>query len=85
MKTIIIATAVAALALGASAAQAQSNSTEANVKADASMSAPKPAVRHHRKYRRHTTGIGSENNASAPGSRLPGKDKLNSKAYIQEH
>jgi len=85
MKIIVTAIAAAALCLGAGAAQAQSNSAEANVKADSSMSAPKPVIRHHRKYHRHTTGIGSENNASARGSSLPGKDRLNSKAYIQEH
>lgn len=92
MKILVTAIAAAALALGIGAAQAQSNSSDANMKADTSMkadsSASAPAHKHvaksHR-YHRHTTGIGSENNARAPGSRLPGKDKLNSKAYIQEH
>ena len=93
MKMIVTAIAAAALALGVSAAQAQSNSADTNVKADTSMKADssmsKPEHKHmarsHHRYHRHTTGIGSENNARAPGSRLPGKDKLNSKTYIQEH
>ena len=92
MKIIVTTIAATVLALGVGAAQAQSNSAEANVKADtsmnsgSSMSTPKRkhATRQH-KYRRHTTGIGRENNASARGSSLPGKDRLNSKAYIQEH
>jgi len=45
----------------------------------------KHMARSHHRYHRQTTGIGSENNARARGSQLPGKDRLNSKAYIQEH
>jgi hypothetical protein len=86
MKVIVTAIAATVLLIGAGAAQAQTNmSTSAQVKADSSMSSPKHTTRHHRTYRRHTDGIGSENNASARGSLLPGKDRLNSKAYIQDH
>jgi hypothetical protein len=92
MRIIITALATAALAFGVGAAQAQSNSAEANVKADtsmkagSSMSAPKRkhTARHHRAPR-YTTGIGSENNASAPGSVLPGKDRLQTKGFIEDH
>jgi hypothetical protein len=86
MKVIVTAIAAAALLIGAGAAQAQNSmSAGADMKADSSMSTPRHSARHHRTYRRHTTGIGSENNASARGSLLPGKDKLNSKAYLQNH
>jgi hypothetical protein len=86
MKVIVTAIAAAGLLIGAGAARAQTSmSAGADVKADSSVSTPKHITRHHRSYRRHTTGIGSENNASARGSSLPGKDRLNSKAYIQEH
>ncbi len=83
---VFIAIAATALLIGAGAAQAQNTSMSAgaDMKADSSMSTPKHTTRHHRAHR-HTTGIGSENNASARGSSLPGKDKLNSKGYLQYH
>jgi hypothetical protein len=87
MKIVITTLAVAALLAGAGVAQAQNTSTQADVKADTSMNAPKHKhmARSHHRYHRHTTGIGSENNASAPGTRLPGKDRLNSKGYLENH
>jgi hypothetical protein len=86
MKVIVTAIAATVLLIGAGAAQAQPNmSAGADVKADSSVSIRKHTARHHRAYHRQTTGIGSENNASARGSLLPGKDRLNSKAYIQDH
>src|SRR5690348_14766337 len=68
-----------------------SNNSDSSMKADSAMKSERSATRHkhvaqrHHRYHRQTTGIGSENNARARGSQLPGKDKLNSKAYIQEH
>jgi hypothetical protein len=79
---IVIAAAALALAAGSSAAMAQTTTSGPEVKAGATVHGT--ATSHPRRHR-YTTGIGAENNASARGSQLPGKDKLNSKAYIQDH
>lgn len=90
MKTLFItATAVFALA-GAGIASAQTS-----VGADVDLNARNTAhvgthttVHKHRSHVRATTGTGIEtpdNNASARGSLLPGKDRVNSRGYIENH
>ena len=86
MKTALIA-AVAALALaGTGIATAQTSAgTNADVKAGKAHVGAKASAKKHRS----TTGAGvstgietRDNNASARGSILPGKDRLNSDAFI---
>ena len=91
MKTLFIATIAAFAIAGTGFASAQTS-----VGADVDLNARNNArVGTHtnvqkRKYRapHATTGSGIEtrdNNASARGSILPGKDRLNSEAYISGH
>jgi hypothetical protein len=88
MKTLLIATVAAFALTGAGIATAQTS-----VGADVDLNARNNAqvgthtTVHKRKYhRRMTTGIETrDNNASARGTVLPGKDRLNSKAYIADH
>jgi hypothetical protein len=81
---IVIAAAALALAAGSSVASAQTANSSPEVKAGTAVHGTATTPRQHRRHH-YTTGIGPENNASAPGSLLPGKDRLNSKAYIQDH
>jgi hypothetical protein len=89
MKISLIA-AIAAVALaGTGVASAQTSiDSNASVKAGKTHAGAKTSVQKHRS----TTGTGvstgietPDNNASANGSLLPGKDRLNSKAYIRTH
>ena len=88
----LLITAIAAIALaGTGIAAAQTGvSTGAGVKAEGAVNADAnaKASAHTRKHRA-TTGRGGietrDNNASARGSLLPGKDRLNSKAFIEDH
>jgi len=80
MKKILIAATALAFLTGTGAAMANDEGT-----ADQRMK--KPVTVHHKQVRRsHSTtdGLGPENNAAAKGSLLPGKDRLNSRAYIQD-
>jgi hypothetical protein len=85
MKTLIAAVAALALA-GAGLASAQSSvDANANVKAGKTHAGAKASAKKHR----GTTGTGmhtgietNDNNASAKGSIVPGKDRLNSDAFI---
>jgi hypothetical protein len=85
MKRYLIAAAVAALIGGTGAASAQYSSTDTHVKTKTDA---QTSTRQHKRHHRATSGRGIEtrdNNASASGSILPGKDRLNSKAYIADH
>jgi Ni/Co efflux regulator RcnB len=90
MKTLLIAT-VAAFALAGTGIATAQTSVGADVDLNArntTHAGTKTTVKTH-KYRapRETTGTGIEtrdNNASARGSLLPGKDRLNSEAYIKD-
>jgi hypothetical protein len=84
---ILIAAAAALAIAGTGAATAQTTNADANVKREGAANAGAKTYVHKRKYRA-TTGSGivtRDNNASASGSVLPGKDRLNSKAYIADH
>ena len=86
MKKMTLIAAVAAFALaGTGMANAQANAG-ADVNVDQTHVGTKAKV-HKRKHHapRATTGTGIEtrdNNASAKGSIIPGKDRLNSDAFI---
>lgn len=88
MKTTLLMAAATAFALsGTGLANAQANAG-ADVNVDQTHVGTKTTVQ-KRKYRapRATTGTGIEtrdNNASARGSLLPGKDRLNSESYIRD-
>jgi Ni/Co efflux regulator RcnB len=88
MKPLIVAIAAMTIA-GTSVAAAQADTdANANVKMEKSGTHARASV-HKRKHHRHTVGRGGietrDNNASARGSILPGKDRLNSKAYVVDH
>jgi hypothetical protein len=92
MKTALIA-AIAAVALaGTGVASAQTTNVDSNAKVNAgkahvgAKTSTKASV--HKRKHRVTTGTGIEtrdNNASAKGSIIPGKDRLNSDAFIGAH
>jgi hypothetical protein len=87
MRTGLIA-AIAAVALaGTGIASAQTSvDSNANVTAGKAHVGAKTSV--HKRKHRVTTGTGIEtrdNNASAKGSIIPGKDRLNSDAFIGAH
>lgn len=91
MKTLLIATVAAFTLTGAGIAAAQSSvgadvDLNARNNAHAGTHTTVQTRKHHAP--RATTGAGIEtrdNNASARGSILPGKDRLNSEAYISGH
>ena len=91
MKTLIAAVGALALA-GAGAASAQTSvDANANVKAGKTHAGAKAGARTSAKKHRSTTGAGvstgietRDNNASARGSLLPGKDRLNSESFIKD-
>lgn len=86
MKTMIIAVVAAFALAGTGVASAETVNARADVKAGSVKADTKASV-NKRKHRSHaTTGIGIEtrdNNASARGSLLPGKDRLTSRAWIE--
>lgn len=88
MRTGLIA-AIAAIALagtGVASAQTANMDANANVQAGKTHTGAKTSV--HKRKHRVTTGTGIEtrdNNASAKGSIIPGKDRLNSDAFIGAH
>jgi Ni/Co efflux regulator RcnB len=87
MKILLIA-ATAAFALagtGIASAQTTNADIDANVNAGSTHAGTKTSMHKHRRHH-GTTGSGIEtpdNNASARGSLLPGKDRLNSRAFIK--
>ena len=85
MNHLIIAAAAVALLTGTGAATAQTANVGADVKVHGAADA-KARASTQKRHHRATTGIETrDNNASARGSILPGKDRLNSKAYIADH
>jgi hypothetical protein len=90
MKTLLIAATAAFALAGAGIASAQTS-----VGTDVDLNARNTAhvgthttVHKHRTHVRATTGTGIEtpdNNASARGSLLPGKDRLQSRSYIKNN
>jgi hypothetical protein len=90
MKAFLIAAITAVALAGTGVASAQTNAgTDANVKAGKTHAGAKASVK---KHHRSTTGAGvstgietRDNNASAKGSIIPGKDRLNSDAFIGAH
>jgi hypothetical protein len=88
MKTLLVA-AVTAFALAGTGMVSAQTSGDANVKLHSSggVDANAKTTIHKRKYRA-TTGRGGietrDNNASARGSLLPGKDRLNSESFIKD-
>ena len=84
MKILLLATAAAFAIAGTGMATAQT-SVGADVNAGYTHAGTKTYVHKHRRKHRVTTGIETrDNNASARGTLLPGKDRLNSKGYIQD-
>jgi hypothetical protein len=88
MKTALIA-AIAAVALaGTGVASAQTTNVDSNAKVNAGKAHVGAKASVHKRKHRVTTGTGIEtrdNNASAKGSIIPGKDRLNSDAFIGSH
>jgi hypothetical protein len=89
MKTFLIA-AIAAVALAGTGVASAQTSIDSNtsVKAGKTHAGAKTSMKKHRS----TTGTGvstgietPDNNASAKGSLIPGKDRLNSNAIIRDH
>jgi hypothetical protein len=88
MKTLLIATVAAFAFAGTGIATAQT-SVGADVDLNARNTTTHSGTKAHVKKHRSTTGAGvhtgietNDNNASAKGSILPGKDRLNSDAFI---
>jgi hypothetical protein len=89
MKTFLIAAVTAVALAGTGAVSAQTSvGTNANVNAGKTHVGAKASAKKHRS----TTGAGvstgiesRDNNASAKGSIIPGKDRLNSDAFIGAH
>ena len=89
MKTLLIATVAAFALAGTGIATAQSSvgaDVDANVQNNTYVGSKTTVQKRKRHAPRVTTGSGIEtpdNNASARGSLLPGKDRLNSRARIE--
>lgn len=84
MKLYFVAAAIVALMAGTGNASAQYATSNTSVRANSDIQS---TTRHKRHHHRATVGGGitRDNNASASGSLLPGKDALTSKAFIQDH
>ena len=90
MKTLLIGTVAAFALVGTGIASAQTSvGADVDLNARNTTRAHSKTTVHKRKYHapRVTTGTGIEtrdNNASAQGSLLPGKDRLNSEHVIRD-
>jgi hypothetical protein len=85
MKITILAAAAALALAGTGFASAQTTNAGTDANANTRAGGVHVQGKAHVKRHRATTGIETrDNNASANGSLLPGKDRLNSKAYLQD-
>lgn len=93
MKTLLIATVAAFALAGPGIASAQTSvgsDVDLNARNTAHVGVKAPVKKH--RHHRATTGSGhrsygietNDNNASAKGSLLPGKDRLNSESFIKD-
>lgn len=83
MKTLPLAIAAIAIAFSVPAALAQTSDTTMKAGTAAKADASSQRARQVRRHRHYTTGTGLHGGSHV--TPLPGKDELNSKAYLVDH